>query len=113
MDEQEAREEAWQEGVSAAMKGMGLMWSLDEYPNPYTPEVECTPSHQEMNAVLLSEFTQEEIWRGERQREDQLAVLARVKVVEELESLEQRLTHTAPAAYTVGTCIRIIRDMEG
>jgi hypothetical protein len=90
MDEEKIREEAWQEGAEAAWE-----WSVSRgegFPdNPYTPEVECTPTLQEMNAVLLSEFTQEEIWRGEKQREGQLAEHERVMIVEELKTFEAEI----------------------
>jgi hypothetical protein len=115
MDEQEIREEAWREGAQAAYlhHSPGGTVFLVRPDNPYTPPVEYTPSLQEMNAVLLSKFSQREVWRGQKQREDQLAVNVRVVVAEELESFKKGLTHYAPAVLTVETCIRIIREMEG
>jgi hypothetical protein len=114
MDEQSIREEAWKEGAEAVYYQENLWGNIYPRPaNPYTPVVEYTPSLQEMNAVLLSKFSQREVWRGQKQREDQLAENVRVKVAEELEDFKKGLTHYAPAVLTVETCIRIIRDMKG
>jgi hypothetical protein len=111
MDEQKIREEAWQEGAEAAWE-----WSVSRgegFPdNPYTPEVEYTPSLVEMNAVLLSKFTQLEIWRGEKQREGQLAEHVRVMVVEELERLKAQATDTWTWTEVINDCVDAIKRMK-
>jgi hypothetical protein len=90
MNEQEIAEQAWAEGAEAVYRGNNLFDGV--FPdNPYTPEVEYTPSLVEMNAVLLSKFTQEEIWRGEKRRDDQFAALERVRVAGELQRLKETL----------------------
>jgi hypothetical protein len=88
MDERQIREEAWLEGVYA-VTGLSPETALT-VPNPYAPVVEYTPSLVEMNAVLLSKFSQLEVWRGQKQRENQLAEHVRVMVVEELEVMKLR-----------------------
>jgi hypothetical protein len=95
---------AWLEGLEAA-------FDVDSPVNPYEP-VEYTPNDQEITETLLGTFTGDEIGRYSLQYRLNIAALERVRVMGELENLEQRLTHTAPAAYTVGTCIRIIREMK-
>jgi hypothetical protein len=84
-------EKAWDEGARATRQIQTFNGTATRTVNPYTPEVECTPTLQEMNAVLLSEFTQEEIWRGEKQREGQLAEHERVMIVEELKTFEAEI----------------------
>jgi hypothetical protein len=86
MDERQIRKEAWLEGAYA-VTGLSPETALT-VPNPYAPEY--TPSLQEMNTVLLSKFSQLEIWRGEKQRDNKLAEHVRVKVVEELEVMKLR-----------------------
>jgi hypothetical protein len=85
MDEetvQQMRSRAWLEGLEAA-------FGTDSPENPYAPDY--TPSLQEMNRVLRKTFTQEEIWRGEKQREGQLAEHERVMIVEELKTFEAEI----------------------
>jgi hypothetical protein len=89
MDEQKIREEAWKEGQDAVYYQENLWGNIYPRPaNPYTPVVEYTPSLVEMNTVLLSKFTQLEIWRGEKGREDRLAEYVRVTVVGVLERMK-------------------------
>jgi hypothetical protein len=92
MDEQRVRLEAWFEGAEATLKINNLGGNVDYRPaNPYalTPAAEYTPSLQEMNAVLLSKFSQEEIWRGEKQREDKLAEWFRVEIAQALKIIHE------------------------
>jgi hypothetical protein len=91
MDERQIREEAWQEGRNAGYRQQAMGNLADRPLNPYTPVVEYTPSLQEMNTVLLSKFSQLEIWRGEKQREGQLAEHERVMIVEELKTFEAEI----------------------
>jgi hypothetical protein len=95
---------AWLEGLEAA-------FDVDSPENPYEP-VEYTPSLVEMNTVLLSKFTQLEIWRGEKQREGQLAEHERVMIVEELQQL--RSVDVDPlVVQTINHCVGMIRRMTG
>jgi hypothetical protein len=91
MDERQIREEAWQEGRNAGYRQQAMGDLADCPLNPYTPVVEYTPSLQEMNTVLLSKFTQLEIWRGEKQRDNKLAEHVRVMVVGELKTFEAEI----------------------
>jgi hypothetical protein len=119
MDEQKIREEAWLEGQDAVYYQENLWGNIYPRPaNPYTPVVEYTPSLQEMNAVLLSKFSQREVWRGQKQREDQIAENVRVMVVEELERLKETLDLGATGMdwyklSAINDCVDAIKRMEG
>jgi hypothetical protein len=92
MDEQRIRSEAWLEGAKAVYHQHGSGGDVHNRPtNPYALVVEYTPSLVEMNAVLLSKFSQLEIWRGQKQRENQLAEHERVMIVEELKTFEAEI----------------------
>jgi hypothetical protein len=108
MDERQIREEAWLEGAYA-VTGLSPATAFT-VPNPYAPDY--TPSLQEMNAVLLSKFSQVEIWRGEKQRDNKLAQHVRVMVVEELQQL--RSVDVDPlVVQTINHCVGMIKRMKG
>jgi hypothetical protein len=142
MDEEtveQKMERAWDEGARAPRQIQTFNGTATRTVNPYTPVVEYTPSLVEMNAVLLSKFTQEEIWRGEKRRDDQLAALERVRVVgelkvmklrerriyeEELQAMKVRRSHIISLPErgfldsrardgAVGDCIAVIKRMTG
>jgi hypothetical protein len=122
MDERQIREEAWQEGVSAAMKDMGLMWSLDEYPNPYAPVVEYTPTYMEVHKALMKTFTEDEIRRYLGQRERDIAEYERGMVVNKLDCERgqyNRLAGIKPDPLSIARndtilyCIAVIKRMTG
>jgi hypothetical protein len=107
MDEREIAEKAWREGADAAS---AFSRGKDFPDNPYAPDY--TPSPLEMNAVLLSKFSQVEIWRGEKQRDNKLAEHVRVMVVEELQQL--RSVDVDPlVVQTINHCVGMIRRMKG
>jgi hypothetical protein len=117
MDKQEIREEAWQEGAEAAWE-----WSVSReegFPdNPYTPEVECTPSHQEITDTLLGTFTWDEIGRYLHQRELNIAALERLRVAGELERLKETLDLGASGMdwyklSAINDCVDAIKRLTG
>jgi hypothetical protein len=118
MDERQIREEAWLEGAYA-VTGLSPATAFT-VPNPYAPDY--TPSLQAMNTVLLSKFSQLEIWRGEKQRDNKLAAHVRVKVVEKLGVMirhEEYLAHltggrslSIKRIRAIKDCIAMIRKMK-